>query len=256
MTESSRPERYSRLVLLLKEEGLDRLLHSRVMVLGLGGVGSSCCEALARAGVGSLVILDGDRVEESNINRQALAFLSTVGRLKVEVMGEMVKQINPDCELSRHPIFLEKETIEETLSSLPRPDYVVDCIDTISQKLGIAAWCAKEGLPLLSAMGAANKYDPCQLRFGKIEETVNCALSKVIRRECRKRGIRDLEVIYSTELVNLEKRDPVREKSRTLGSMSYMPPIMGQMMAGRLILRLAGLDGTRGIPHLAGRRES
>lgn len=251
MINSNIPQRLQRLALLLKEEGIQKLNESHVLVLGLGGVGSSCVEALARGGVGHLSLLDGDVVEESNINRQAIAFTSTVGRAKTEVMREMVLAINPDCDVDARKQFLTRENTADILDSFAKPDVVLDCIDTVSQKLEIAEWCAYRQIPLLSAMGAANKRDPMALRFSPVEKTFNCPLSKVMRRECRKRGISQLEVIFSTEppsnpqslrTASVMKTGTRPAKAETLGSMSYMPPIMGQMMAGKVICRLAGLE--------------
>ncbi|MGX7108000.1 tRNA threonylcarbamoyladenosine dehydratase [Facklamia miroungae] len=236
------PARLSRLSLLLKEEGLTRLAQSRVMVLGLGGVGSACAEALARGGVGYLILFDGDIIEESNINRQALAFSSTVGKAKTDVMRAMVKEINPECQVDAQQIFLTKENIKETLKSFPRPDYVIDCIDTISQKLEVAAFCQSEKIPLLSSMGAANKLDPAYLKFSKIENTSYCPMSKIIRLECRRRDIKGLEVLYSNEQPFKVQDPDGNTKAQTLGSMSYMPPIMGMMLAGKVIRRLAGIE--------------
>lgn len=251
MTNSNIPQRLQRLALLLQEKGIQKLNLSRVLVLGLGGVGSSCVEALARGGVGHLALLDGDVVEESNINRQAIAFTSTVGHAKAEVMREMVRAINSDCDVDARKQFLTRENTADVLDSFAKPDVVLDCIDTVSQKLEIAEWCAHRQIPLLSAMGAANKRDPMALRFSPVEKTYNCPLSKVMRRECRKRGISQLEVIFSTEPPfnpHSLQTSPVTKtgtrpaKAETLGSMSYMPPIMGQMMAGKVICRLAGLE--------------
>lgn len=251
MTNSNIPQRLQRLALLLQETGIQKLNLSRVLVLGLGGVGSSCVEALARGGIGHLALLDGDVVEESNINRQAIAFTSTLGRAKMEVMREMVLAINPDCDVDARKQFLTRENTADVLDSFARPDVVLDCIDTVSQKLEIAEWCAHRQIPLLSAMGAANKRDPMALRFSPVEKTYNCPLSKVMRRECRKRGLSQLEVIFSTEppfspqslrTASVTKTGTRPAKAETLGSMSYMPPIMGQMMAGKVICRLAGLE--------------
>lgn len=242
------PERLSRLSLLLKEEGLRSLANATVMVLGLGGVGSACVEALARGGVGSLIFIDGDIIEESNINRQALAFTSTVGKVKAEVMEAMVGQINPECQVHAKNIFLTPENLEMTLDAFPRSDYVIDCIDTVSQKLSIAQYCQDKKLPLLASMGAANKLDPTYLNFAYIEKTSHCPLSKVIRIECRKRGIHNLEVLYSTEEpVKVASPEGAMAKSQTLGSMSYMPPIMGMMLAGKVIRRLSGLEAWKAV---------
>ncbi len=239
-----------RLLLILGEDRLERLARARVMVLGLGGVGSSCAEALARGGVGSLVLVDRDVVAPSNINRQALAFHSTIGRPKAEVMAQMVADINPACDVCAVQAFIDKDHVAEQLGALPRPDYVVDAIDTVSQKLAIAAWCQDEGIPEVAAMGGANKLDPTRLRFSPIEKTQVDPLARIVRKECRKRGIRALTVLYSDEQPREAegKRDAidehgfVREGQSILGTMSYFPPIMGQMLAGHVIQRLAGLS--------------
>lgn len=236
-------ERVARLRLLLKDEGLDKLRDSTVMVLGLGGVGSACAEALARGGVGNLIVLDRDVVEASNINRQAVAYVSTIGKVKADIMRDKIADINPDCTVHAQQVFLRKEDVGATLEQFPRPDYVIDCIDTVSQKLAIAQWCAENGIHLLSSMGAANRLDPLQLQFANIRQTSNCPMAKVVRTECRKRRIKGIEVLFSTELpFQVEKIGEGRTKGETLGSMSYMPPIMGQMLAGKAIRRLAGME--------------
>lgn len=242
-----------RLRLVMGREALARVQASCVMVLGLGGVGSNCAEALARGGVGELVLVDRDVVAPSNINRQAVAWQSTVGQPKSEVMARMVTDINPDCRLTLRRQFIPKEGCAEFLSSLPRPDFVVDAIDTISQKLAIARWCQDEGIALISSMGGANKLDPSCLRVSTIEKTSIDPVARVMRKECRKRGIRGLTVLFSDEqpLEPVGKWEAlgeggfVREGASILGTMSYMPPIMGQMMAGHVICELAGLR-TRG----------
>ena len=238
-----------RLRLILGSEGLAKLENATVMVLGLGGVGSSCAEALARGGVGHLVLVDRDVVAPSNINRQALAFQSTIGKPKAEVMSAMVADINPSCEVTAVQAFIDKDCIPEQLGALPRPDYIVDAIDTIAQKLAIAAWCQDEGIKLVSAMGGANKLDPTRLRFSRIEKTEIDPIARVMRKECRKRGIHDLQVLWSDEqpLEAEGKRDKidekgfVREGESILGTMSYFPPIMGQMLASKVIRDIVGL---------------
>ncbi len=239
-----------RLRLILGNEGLARVAAARVMVLGLGGVGSACAEALARGGVGSLVLIDRDVVTPSNINRQALAFQSTVGRPKAEVMRDMVADINPACNVVAEQAFIDKDRIAEQLGAFPRPDYVVDAIDTVSQKLRIAAWCQSEGLREVSAMGGANKLDPTRFRFSPIEKTSIDPIARVMRKECRKRGIKGLTVLWSDEqpreaegkFDNIDERGFVREGASILGTMSYLPPIMGQMLASKVIRDIAGLS--------------
>lgn len=232
-----------RLRLVVGDEGLERLGEARVAVIGLGGVGSSCAEALARGGVGHLVLLDRDMVAPSNINRQALAFQSTIGRPKAEVMRAMVLDINPEADVTAVTTFLDKDALPQQMDELGHLDYVVDAIDTVAQKLRLASWCQERDVPELSAMGGANKLDPCRLRFARIEDTVNCPLARVMRKECRRRGIRGLQVLFSDEepvrMEAISDEQWMREGS-LLGTMSYLPPIMGQMLASRVIRDLLG----------------
>lgn len=239
-----------RLLLVMGKEALLKLSNSCVMIIGIGGVGSNCAEALARGGVGKFILLDRDTVELSNINRQAVAFYSTQGRSKVEVMAELIHDINPNAEVQTIHAFLPK-TVDEILDSLERPDYVVDAIDTISQKLALAHWCQKHDIPEISSMGGANKIDPTYLKFASIEKTTICPVARIMRKECKKRGIRKLQVLYSDEVPlpalgsDNEQQDgqqgDQRDKGSLLGTMSYLPPIMGQMLASRVIRDLTGL---------------
>ena len=232
-----------RLRLVIGDGGLARLAKAHVAVIGLGGVGSSCAEALARGGVGHLVLLDRDVVAPSNINRQALAFQSTIGRPKAEVMRTMVLDINPEANVTAVTAFLDKDALPRQMDELGHLDYVVDAIDTVAQKLRLAQWCQECGIPELSAMGGANKLDPCRLRFAHIEDTINCPLARVMRKECRRRGIRGLRVLFSDEepirMEAISDEQWLREGS-LLGTMSYLPPIMGQMLASRVIRDLLG----------------
>ena len=236
------PATQERLVGALGHDGLARLRQARVCVLGLGGVGGAATLALARGGVGSIVVVDKDDVEPSNMNRQALAFAHTLGRPKATVARELVASINPQCEVDAHHAFVPAD-IAPFMEDLGQVDYVIDAIDTITQKLRLAAWAQETGVPLLSSMGGANKLDPTQLRFADINKTEGDRLSRIIRKECRKRRIRHLEVLYSPEPINLLNLPelPSREKSANLATCSWMPAIMGQMIAGRVICRLAGV---------------
>ena len=239
-----------RLRLILGDEAFAQLRHARVMVIGLGGVGSSCTEALARGGVGSLVLIDRDIVMPSNINRQALAFHSTLGMPKTEVMKRMVRDIDPHCEVHTLQAFIEKSSVSEQLGALPRPDFVIDAIDTVAQKLAIAKWCQEEGIPEVSAMGGANKLDPTRLRFSCVWDTRMDPLARVMRKEGRKRGLKSFTVLWSDELPReaegkcdaIDEKGFLREGACILGTMSYFPPIMGQMLAGYVIRKLAGLE--------------
>ena len=250
----------TRLRPLFADEGLRALAGSRVLVFGLGGVGSSCVEALARGYVGELFLVDRDVVDPSNLNRQALAFERTVGRPKVDVMREMVAQINPRCRVECRRQFVTRENLPETLAwagaevsaggavvGAGRIDYVVDAIDTVSQKLALAKLCWDARIPLVSSMGAANKLHPELFELADVRKTRVCRLARTMRKECARRGIRHLEVLYSPE-------EPVRPHAvagsshgglPNLGTASFMPPIAGQMVAGRVIRALVGVEPWR-----------
>lgn len=237
---------------IIGREGVERLARSRVVVIGCGGVGSSCVEALARGGVGRLAIIDRDAVEESNINRQALAFHSTVGRRKVDVMRDMVLDINPGCEVEAHDLFLRAEDIPgffERYRTGGEPggwdvDWVVDAVDTISAKLAIAEYADRTGMPLVSSMGGGNKLNPEHFAFADLFDTVNCPLCRIMRKEARKRGIAKLQVLYSKEHPAETSTEPgaTRSDRSDLGTMSYIPPIMGQMLAGWVIRQILQLE--------------
>lgn len=242
MSENTFPEWQSRLLKVHGEKGLSALRDAHVMVLGLGGVGSNCAVALARAGVGTLTILDKDTVEPSNINRQAVAWVSTIGQKKVSAMTAILKDINPEIQLYGIQDFVLPNNIEELLGSVPTPDVVIDCLDTVSAKLAVAAWANTHHIWHIASMGGANKIDPTSLRIANLEDTYNCPLARVMRKESRKRGIGPVRVLFSTEkpqLVAHEKGE--RAKEKTLGTTSYMPPIMGIMLAAETIKNISGL---------------
>lgn len=234
--------RFDRVKLLLKETGLEKLQAATVMVLGLGGVGSNCAEALVRGGIGRLILIDCDVVDITNMNRQAVAYTETIGRTKADVMAEIVYAINPACQVEAEVLELHPDTIAQDLAHFTRPDYVIDCIDSVRAKAAVAAWCQGESLPLVAAMGAANKFDPERLTFSDIRKTSYCPLAKVMRREYRKVGVEHVEVIYSTEPAFKFESEAGADRSTRLGTVSYMPPIMGQMLAGKVIRRLSGLE--------------
>lgn len=235
----------SKLELIMGREGVERLAASTVMVLGVGGVGSNCMEALARGGVGHFVVVDHDVVQVSNINRQAIAFHSTIGRKKVDVARAMIADINPSAQVEALDRFILAEDVPAFLDEYAsRVDYVVDAIDTISAKLAIAQYADAHGLRLISSMGAANKLQPECFRVADVYDTVNCPLCRIMRKEGRKRGIRQLRVLYSCEQpvdVPVSEGATRRERSN-LGTASFVPPIMGQMIAGEVLCELAGVE--------------
>lgn len=244
-----------KLELIMGAEGLARLKAARVAVLGLGGVGSNCVEALVRGGVGGLFLVDRDIVQASNINRQAIAFCSTVGRRKVDVMRAMAADINPEARVETRHMLVLRENLDALLDEMEAwareaggsLDYVIDTIDTVSAKLALAEAAQRRGLRLISSMGAANKLHPECLRIADVYDTVNCPLCRIMRKEGRKRGIRSLRVLYSCEEpVRVAPREGAARSERSnLGTASFMPPIMGQMMAGAVIRELAGLEEGR-----------
>lgn len=237
-----------KLELIMGRGGVERLAASAVMVLGLGGVGSNCVEALARGGVGRFVVLDRDVVQKSNINRQAIAFHSTLGRKKAEVVREMIADINPAAQVEALDRFLLAKDVPAFLDAYAgQVDYVVDAIDTVSTKLAIAQYADEHGLRLISSMGAANKLRPECFRVADVYDTVNCPLCRVMRKEGRKRGIRRLRVLYSCEQpVDVPVREGAQRRERSnLGTASFVPPIMGQMIAGEVLCELAGVERGR-----------
>ncbi|MBF6979247.1 tRNA threonylcarbamoyladenosine dehydratase [Aerococcaceae bacterium zg-BR22] len=255
MTMFEQDERFARLHLLVQQKGMAALEQATVMVVGLGGVGSSCAQTLARGGVGHLIIIDGDVVSASNINRQLLAFDSTVGRPKAAVMKEMILDINPHCQVYAVEEFIKAQNIDPVLQSLPHPDYVIDCIDSFYAKTALMQWCMEAQVPLLSSMGAANRLDPSLLSFAYIEDTSYCKMSKTMRHICAELGIQKLEVLYSTEKqVKVPSNGSVK-KENTLGSISYMPPMMGMLLASKVLRRLLGLESYQLTPIMKGRRK-
>lgn len=171
---------------IIGDKGMDRLRKATVMVLGIGGVGGQCAEALARCGIGHLILVDGDKVSETNINRQVIALHSTVGRLKTEVMKERISDICPEIRVTGYAVFVLEENLSEIMEI--RPDYIVDAIDTVSAKLALAEYCQREEIPLISSMGTGNKLNPSRFEISDISETSICPLCRVMRQECRNRG--------------------------------------------------------------------
>ena len=217
---------YSRTELLIGEEGLGRLKQATVMVFGVGGVGSHCIEALARSGAGRLILIDNDKVSLTNINRQSIAYHSTIGRMKTEVMRERIRDINPEIVVKTYETFVLPDNVEELFEETP--DYIIDAIDTVTAKLAIAELAQRREIPLISSMGTGNKLDPGRFRITDIEKTKVCPLAKVIRKELKKRGVRGVQVLYSEE-------EPVKTGMRTPASISFVPSAAGLMIAGEVV---------------------
>lgn len=235
--------RTERLIRMLGEDGVNKLASSRVLLIGLGGVGSSCAVALARGGIGTIRIVDFDTVDITNINRQALAFESTIGKKKTDVMRDIILDINPDAQVEEVDMRVLPDNFEALFDSMPL-DYCIDAQDTIATKLVLAAYCENNSIPFISSMGAANKLDPTRLRYADIYETKTCPLSRVVRKRARKCGIKHMEVLYTPEQPAETERGSDRPEDwrAGLGTMSYMPPIMGQMLAARVICNLLDIE--------------
>lgn len=224
-------ERFIRSSLILGEEGIDRLAKSTVAVFGIGGVGGYVCEALARSGVGRLVLFDGDRVSISNINRQIIALNSTVGRYKAEVMKQRISDINPQAIVEAHNVFFTKENAAEF--RFDDVDYIADAVDDIGAKLALARLANNKKIPIISAMGAGNKTNPALFEVSDIYKTSVCPLARIMRRELKKEGIESLKVVYSRET---PQNPPYKiEGEKTVGSLSFVPSVMGLIMAGEII---------------------
>ena len=233
-----------RTALLLGENAVSRLGKCRVAVFGVGGVGGHCVEALARSGIGALDLIDSDTVCLSNLNRQIIALHSTVGRLKVDAAAERIRDINPDCRVTVYPVFYLPETRDQF--DFRAYDYVVDCIDTVKGKLALAEQAQEAGTPIISAMGAGNKLDPTRFEVADIYETSVCPLARVMRTQCRKRGIRRLKVVYSREQP-LTPQDSSEKKGAhpAPGSVAFVPSVAGLILAGEVIRDLAGVHTGR-----------
>jgi tRNA A37 threonylcarbamoyladenosine dehydratase len=228
-------DQFARTRLLLGAEGLARLACSKVMIFGVGGVGSYTVEALARAGVGHLVLVDYDTVDVTNINRQLPALLSTVGSYKVDVLQKRIADINKEAQVT---VYREKVSPENVrIFFQENPSYVVDAIDMVIGKIAIIEAALGAGIPFLSALGAGNRLDPTKLQIGDLSETTGDPLARILRRELRQRGIqKGVKVVYSTELP-LKPRDEDRPEltRRVPGSISFVPSVAGLFIAAQVV---------------------
>lgn len=236
---------FSRTELLIGTEAEARVRDASVMVFGVGGVGSHCIEALARCGVGKLTLIDNDRVSLTNINRQSIAYHSTVGRYKTEVMRERIRDICPDICVDTYEMFVLPDNIDALFGQTGKPDYIIDAIDTVSAKIALVELAQREHIPIISSMGTGNKLHPELFRIADLAETRVCPLCRVMRKELKNRGIIHLKVLYSEE-------KPVDTGGRTTGedtgarrsvpgSISFVPPAAGLIIAGEVIRALAGV---------------
>lgn len=236
-------ERTKRTEMLLGSEAIGRLGASRVAVVGLGGVGSWCAEALARSGIGRLVLIDSDAVAESNVNRQLGALYSTLGRPKAEVLAERLRDIAPDAEILPVQALYSSETRGEVLPE--GLDYIADCIDLVSCKTDLIATAVQRGIPIISALGTGNKLDAQQLCLTDLADTSGCPFARVMRRELRRLGIEHLDVVFSPEQAHecAQPETPPPGRRSVPGSVAWVPASAGLLMAQKIVLALAGAEG-------------
>ncbi len=234
---------FSREELLLGESALRRLRACRVAIFGVGGVGGYVAEALARGGVGQIDLIDNDDVSLTNINRQIIALHSTLGRPKVDVMAERVRDICPETIVRAHRMFYLPETANQF--NFSEYDYVADAIDTVAGKIEIILRAKAANVPVISAMGAGNKQDPTAFRVADIRQTKVCPLARAMRGILKKRGVEHLKVVYSEEApLKPAESAEASSKRQVPGSLSFVPPVAGLIMAGEIIRDLVngGLD--------------
>ncbi len=248
---------FSRTEMMFGKEGMEKLQNARVAVFGIGGVGGYTVEALARAGIGRLDIIDDDKVCLTNINRQLIATRKTVGKYKVDVMKDRILEINPKAEVTTYQCFYTPETSDQF--DFSQYDYIVDAIDTVSGKIEMVLRAKEKNVPIISCMGAGNKLDPTKFEVTDIYKTSVCPLAKVMRRELKVRGIQKLKVVYSRELPKKPLEDmaascktgcicpPGAERKCTArrqipGSNSFVPSVAGLILAGEVIKDISGIQ--------------
>ena len=218
---------YSRTEMMLGTDAIVKLKNAKIAIFGVGGVGGFATEALARAGIGEIDLIDSDRVSISNLNRQIIATVSNVGMYKTDAMKARILDINPSCKVTTHNVFYSEETAENF--DLSKYDYVVDCIDSVRSKLHLICSAKNANVNIISSMGAGNKLDPTRFKVADISKTTTDPLAKVIRTELRKKGINHLKVVFSDE----PPINPTGE--RTPGSVSFVPSVVGLIMGGEVI---------------------
>jgi tRNA A37 threonylcarbamoyladenosine dehydratase len=224
---------------LLGEAKVQKLRNSKVVILGIGGVGSFTCEAIARSGIGEITVVDKDIVDVTNINRQLIATTKTIGIDKVEVIKERILEINPLCKVNMFKTFVSVDNFDKIIDK--NVDYVIDAIDTITSKIELVVWCNNNNIKLISCMGAGNKLDPTKFKVADIYKTNVCPLAKVMRKELKKRNIKSLKVVYSDELPLIptwkkgDVEDYSKRKKATPASVSFIPSVAGLILAGEVI---------------------
>lgn len=219
--------------LVIGDEGLEKLKNAKVIIFGVGGVGGFAAEAIVRAGVGNITIVDFDDIDITNINRQVIALHSNVGKLKVEAMKERLLDINPELKINAVAKLYNAETSDEILCE--DYDYAIDAIDMVSSKIHLIEKCTEKGIKIISSMGMGNKLDPTKIEITDIYKTSMCPLAKVMRRELKSRGIKKLKVVYSTEKAIEPKKKIMNGNKMTAGSVSFVPSVGGLVIASAVI---------------------
>lgn len=242
---------FERTKLLIGEESLEKLKNARVAIFGVGGVGGYVCEALVRSGIGSFDLIDNDTVCLSNLNRQIIATHSSVGKYKVDVMRDRMLDINPEVNVKVYKCFFLPENAHEF--PFAEYDYVVDAVDTVTAKIELVMKCQEEGVPIISSMGTGNKMEASAFKVTDIYKTKMCPLAKVMRYELKKRGVKKLKVVYSEEIplnpmvrslevaANADKT--LASRRSTPGSLAFVPPVSGMIIAGEVVKDLTGQKG-------------
>ena len=231
--------KFTRTEMLIGNEGMEKLKNARVAVFGLGGVGSFVCEGLARSGLGNFILVDFDKIDETNINRQLIATVNTIGRYKVDLMKERILEINPDANVEVYREFYmadsKTDIITEDLS------YAIDCMDTIMAKIAVICKCDELDVPVISSMGTGNKLDPSMFEVDDIYETSICPLARIMKKDLKKRNIKKLKVVYSKEPPINTNDLPINKdrKFKVKGSTSFVPSVAGLIIAGEVIKDIA-----------------
>jgi tRNA A37 threonylcarbamoyladenosine dehydratase len=240
----SYPGWQDRTLLLMGEENYRKLSMARVLVAGLGGVGAYAAEMLCRAGIGSLTLVDGDRVSASNRNRQLIALSSTEGQYKTDLMEERLKDINPDIEICKHTVFMADGIVDEILTE--KFDYVVDAIDTLSPKVFFIRKVMEKAYPLVSSFGSGGKMDPLQIKVSDVSASYNCRFGHAVRKQLHRLGIhKGFTVVFSPEKVHpsaVKEIEGERNKKSAVGTISYLPASFGIAMASVIVRELTGLS--------------
>lgn len=232
-------EKFSRTEMLIGNEGMEKLSNAKVAVFGLGGVGSFVCEGLARSGLGNFILVDHDKVDKSNINRQLIATEKTIGRFKVDLMKERILEINPNANVETYKEFYMADCKEDIITK--DLSYAVDCVDTIMAKIAVICKCDEIDVPVISSMGTGNKLDPTMFEVADIFETSVCPLARIMKKDLKKRNIEKLKVVYSKEHPINTNDCAINQnrKFKVKGSVSFVPSVAGLIIAGEVIKDIA-----------------